>query len=101
MRIIQGVSKKRGIKELNIKTMQRTLQNKHQIFKILVSIPHNYYLIMGDRHKNFEDPMFFLQCPLYSFYIQFLIPPCMLGRKSKEILANIVSLRNCLLVNQD
>ena len=38
---IQGVSKKRVIKELNIKTMKRALQEKYQIFKILVSIPHN------------------------------------------------------------
>ena len=26
-------------------------------FKILVSTPHNTPLIMGDRHKNVEDPM--------------------------------------------
>ena len=30
---------------------------EHQIFEILVSTPHNTPLIMGDRHKNFEDPM--------------------------------------------
>ena len=28
-----------------------------RIFKILVSIPQNMPLIMGDRHKNFEDPI--------------------------------------------
>ena len=28
-----------------------------RIFKILVSTPHNTPLIMGDRHKNFEDPI--------------------------------------------
>jgi hypothetical protein len=27
------------------------------IFKIYVSIPHNTPLIMGDRQKNFEDPI--------------------------------------------
>jgi hypothetical protein len=27
-----------------------------RIFKIFVSTPHNTPLIMGDRHKNFEDP---------------------------------------------
>ena len=27
-----------------------------QIFKILVSTPHNTPIIMGGRHKNFEDP---------------------------------------------
>ena len=30
---------------------------------------------MGDRHKNFEDSMFFLKHPFHSFYIQFLNPP--------------------------
>jgi hypothetical protein len=29
----------------------------HQIFNILVSTPHNTPLIMGDRDKNFEDPV--------------------------------------------
>jgi hypothetical protein len=31
--------------------------NIHPIFKILVSTPHNYPLILGGRHKNFEDWM--------------------------------------------
>ena len=31
--------------------------NIHPIFKILVSTPHNYPLIMGGGHKNFEDWM--------------------------------------------
>ena len=53
------------------------------MFKILVSIPHNYPLIIGDRHKNFEDLMFFLKGPFHSFYIQSLITlffetPCIL-----------------------
>jgi hypothetical protein len=30
---------------------------KYRIFKILVSTPHNYPLIMGGRDKNFEDLM--------------------------------------------
>ena len=30
---------------------------EYQIFKILVSTPHNYTLIMGGSDKNFEDPM--------------------------------------------
>jgi hypothetical protein len=34
---VQGVSIKRGIKELNIKTMKVAFQENHQIFKILVS----------------------------------------------------------------
>ena len=29
----------------------------YQIFKVLMSTPHNTPLIMGDRHKNFEDPI--------------------------------------------
>ena len=32
---------------------------QHRIFKILVSTPHNQGGIMGGRHKNFEDPMWF------------------------------------------
>ena len=32
---------------------------QHRIFKILVSTPHNSPLIMGVRHKNFEDPMLY------------------------------------------
>ena len=48
----------------------------HRIFKILVSTLHNYPLIIGDRHKNFEDPMLsgqdtiafiFFKCPVYKF----------------------------------
>ena len=31
--------------------------NMHPIFKICVSTPHNYGVIMGGRHKNFEDRM--------------------------------------------
>jgi hypothetical protein len=31
--------------------------NNHPILKICVSTPHNYPLIMGGRHKNFEDWM--------------------------------------------
>jgi hypothetical protein len=52
--------KRRRIKEFNVKDMYRAVKKKHWIFKICVSIPHNYPLIMGDRHKNFEDSMFFL-----------------------------------------
>jgi hypothetical protein len=33
--------------------------------EINIYIPHNY----GDRHRNFEDSMFFLKCPFHSFYI--------------------------------
>jgi hypothetical protein len=70
-----GCLQKRGIKELNIKTMYRAFQKKHRIFIILVSIPHNSPLIMEDRYKNFEDPMCFFKRTLHSFYIQFLNPP--------------------------
>ena len=30
---------------------------EHQIFKILVSIPHTKGVNLGDRHNNFENPM--------------------------------------------
>ena len=63
--------KKRGIKEFNMKNMYRAFKKKHWIFKICVSIP----LIMGDRHKNFENSMFFSKRHFHSFYIQFLYPP--------------------------
>jgi hypothetical protein len=31
--------------------------NIHPIFKILVSTPHNYGVLMGGKHRNFEDRM--------------------------------------------
>ena len=30
---------------------------EHQIIIIIVIIPNYYFLCMGDRHKNLEDPM--------------------------------------------
>ena len=33
------------------------LSPEHRNFKILASTPHNYGVIMGGRHKNFEDLM--------------------------------------------
>jgi hypothetical protein len=33
------------------------LESGDQIFKILVSTPHNTHPIKGDRHNNFEDPI--------------------------------------------
>jgi hypothetical protein len=33
------------------------LAQQHQIFKILVSNPPQYHLIIGGGHKNFEDNM--------------------------------------------
>ena len=44
-------------------------KKKHWIFKICASIPNNYHLIMGYRNMNFEDLMFFLKRPYYSFYL--------------------------------
>jgi hypothetical protein len=72
---VQGVSKKRVIKEFNIKNMHRAFTKKTLDLQICVSIPHNYPLIIKDRHKNFEDSMPFLKCSFHGFYIQFLNPP--------------------------
>ena len=70
--MITGCLKKTGIKEMNIKTMKRAFQEKHRIIKILVSIPHNEGLIMGDRQTSLEDPMCFFKRPVHIFHIEFL-----------------------------
>ena len=44
---------------------------EYRIFKKIVSIRHNYPLIMGDRHNKFEDPIvttYYLYCLCHFFH---------------------------------
>ena len=53
---------------LRIKVKQIQSLPVVKIFKILVSIPHDLWLIIGDRHTNFEDSMLSGHLKLLHFF---------------------------------